>query len=250
MPGVRGRAEATGAGGVGRVRGASGPRVIGARGGVPSGRSRRRGPLSRVGQIGRRHRRPTRLRGGGDRRGKGPSGEGRIAGGLGQARRSRQRDVTTGRNGKAGKLRQGGQSRQHRHGRQGGRLRQGRHHRQGGRLRQGWHHRQGGRTRQRRRLGEIGKRRPLDPRSSRHVLGGPTPRRTHTRLSRRRSVRVLRDEGTLLHGDLPHRFVRRSRPLPAQQPEHEQPGHQQRHLERTPPVRPAQHARGGTGQDW
>ncbi|MFF5572647.1 hypothetical protein [Streptomyces luteogriseus] len=40
----------------------------------------------------------------------------------------------------------------------------------------------------------------------------------------------------------------RVRPLPAQQPESQQPGHQQRHLERTPPGRCAQCAQRGLGQ--
>ncbi|WP_158508444.1 hypothetical protein [Streptomyces sp. CCM_MD2014] len=41
----------------------------------------------------------------------------------------------------------------------------------------------------------------------------------------------------------------RLRPPSAEQAEHAQPAHQQRHVQRTPPGRRAQDAQGGTGQD-
>ncbi|MFJ8051662.1 hypothetical protein [Streptomyces luteogriseus] len=44
------------------------------------------------------------------------------------------------------------------------------------------------------------------------------------------------------------RVALRVRPLPAQQPEGQQPAGQQRHLERTPPGRCAQRAQRGLGQ--
>lgn len=42
--------------------------------------------------------------------------------------------------------------------------------------------------------------------------------------------------------------VRRPRLLPAEEPQHEQPADQQRHLQRTPPRRRARHAQSGIGQ--
>ncbi|MBR8643378.1 hypothetical protein KEF29_38580 [Streptomyces tuirus] len=70
-----------------------------------------------------------------------------------------------------------------------------------------------------------------------------------------RKMRVGSDQGQLVADDPPGRAARqpphtlhRERPLPAQQPDDEHPAHQQRHLERTPPRRRAQHARRGTGQ--
>ncbi|WP_261400509.1 hypothetical protein [Streptomyces salinarius] len=62
-----------------------------------------------------------------------------------------------------------------------------------------------------------------------------------------------------LHGDVEdppdrvpqdfRRSVGRLRPPSAEQAEHDQPAHQQRHVQRTPPGRRAQDAQGGTGQD-
>ncbi|ANB08108.1 hypothetical protein SAM40697_4150 [Streptomyces ambofaciens] len=50
---------------------------------------------------------------------------------------------------------------------------------------------------------------------------------------------------------VPHRrrLSGRLRPFPVQHPEHEQSGHQQSHVQRTPPGRRAHHAQGGTGQN-
>ncbi|WP_431988834.1 pentapeptide repeat-containing protein [Streptomyces parvulus] len=63
-------------------------------------------------------------------------------------------------------------------------------------------------------------------------------RRTHRRQVRRLAHRVP-------WGRCP---VGRLRPLPAEQSEQEQPAHQQRHVQGTPPGRRARHAQGGTGR--
>ncbi|MFI9378613.1 pentapeptide repeat-containing protein [Streptomyces parvulus] len=63
-------------------------------------------------------------------------------------------------------------------------------------------------------------------------------RRTHRRQVRRLAHRVPWERCP----------VGRLRPLPAEQSEQEQPAHQQRHVQGTPPGRRARHAQGGTGR--